>query len=272
MRQFSRVARERLTEPWEEIVLYVYDDKRPKVHGRYPEWDGGPIRGTLTLGAGHTDAAGAPKIVKGMRITREEAGEILSNDLAPCVAAVNRLLRVEVTQHQFDALVDTYFNCPSAAVAAIKLINAGQPEKVPAKLLQYTFSKGEHMNGLTRRRTAEIAWFNTADHIEPPPAPNPDIVHSPKAERNPPPKTIGKSKTAAAGASIFSLSLAEAATALNDLLEPIREAKGSLDELGLGDGLAIALHDPKFLLCIAAAGLCAFIIWDRRSKLMSEHV
>jgi hypothetical protein len=88
-----------------------------------------------------------------------------------------------VTQHQFDALADAYFNCPAPAVAAIKLINAGQADKVPAKPLQYICSKGEPMQGHVNRRNAEIAWFNTADHIEPPAAPDPEIVHSPKAPR-----------------------------------------------------------------------------------------
>src|ERR1700749_5118701 len=147
-RQFSDAARSRLLEPWEEYVGYVYDDKRPKVHGHYPEWDGGPVRGTLTFGFGHTDAAGGPKITQGFRCTRAEADERLSLDLAPCVAAVNRLLHVQVTQHQFDALVDTYFNCPSASIAAIKLINAGRINDVPGKLLQYVCSKGERMQGL----------------------------------------------------------------------------------------------------------------------------
>ncbi|VIO73908.1 lysozyme [Bradyrhizobium ivorense] len=270
-RQFSDAARDRVTEPWEEFVGYVYDDKLPKRHGRYVEWDGGAVRGTLTIGFGHTDAAGGPKIVQGQRITREEAGELLTRDIAPCVAAVNRLLRVEVTQHQFDAVVDTYFNCPAAAVAAIKLINAGQADKVPAKLLQYTYSKGEHMEGLTRRRNAEIAWFTTPDHAEPPPSPNPEVVHSPKAERNPPPKPLHESKQAAAGGSVLAFGLGEAAKALNELLEPLKEAKGSLDELGLVDVIGAAAHDPKVMLCVALAALGAFIIWDRRNKLVNDH-
>jgi hypothetical protein len=75
-RQFSDAARNRLLEPWEEFVPHVYDDRRPKrcVNGelQYPEYDGGEVLGTLTIGFGHTDAAGAPKIVQGMRITRAE--------------------------------------------------------------------------------------------------------------------------------------------------------------------------------------------------------
>lgn len=272
MYQFSAAARDRLTEPWEEFVAYVYDDKQPKIHGRYPEWNGGAVRGTLTIGWGHTDAAGAPKITKGMKITQAEGDEILDRDLAPCVAAVNRLLRAKVTQHQFDALVDTYYNCPSAAVAAIRLINAGRSDDVPAKLLQYVSSKGERMRGLVNRRNAEIAWFNTPEHVGPPPKPDPEIVFSPKGERNKQPKPTVQSKTVVAGGSIFTLGLAEAAKALNELLAPIKEARGSLDELGVFDILGKAAHDPKFMLFAAIVGLAGFVIWDRRHKLITDHV
>jgi GH24 family phage-related lysozyme (muramidase) len=272
MRSFSAAARQRLTEPWEEFVPYVYDDKVPKVHGRYPEWDGGPVRGTLTIGTGHTSAAGLPAIVQGMRITKAEGSEILSRDLAPCVNAVNRLLKVEVTQHQFDMLVDTHFNCPVAAVAAIKLYNAGKPEAVPAKLLQYTFSRGEHMNGLTNRRNAEIAWGNTPDEFEAPPAPNPDVVFCPKAERNPPPKRMAQSKQGTAALTLGSGAIAAAAQSANAALEPLKQVKGSLDELGVFDHLALLAHNPTVLACALAVGLCAFIWFDRYNKLVNDHV
>lgn len=271
MREFSDAARDRLLEPWEEFVPYVYDDKRGKEHGRYVEWEGGPVRGTLTLGFGHTDAAGAPKITQGMRITREQANTILDDDLLPCVRAVNRLLHVDVTQHQFDALVDAYFNCPAAAIAAIKLVNAGNTHAVPAKFLQYVYAKGERMQGLVRRRNAEIAWFTTPDDVEAPPAPNPDVVHSPKAERDPAPKPAAQSKTIVAGGSILAASVAEGAQAFSDLLDPIKSAKSSLDDLGVIDLLGLA-HDPRIMLCGLVVALAVFIIWDRRHKLVVDHV
>lgn len=276
MREFSAEARAKLTEPWEERVLYVYDDKRPKMrfggHLLYPEWDGGPVRGTLTIGFGHTDAAGAPKITQGMRITNEQCDQILSDDIEPCVRAVNRLLKVEVTQHQFDMLVDTYFNCPVAAVAAIKLYNSGNGRSVPAKLMQYTFSKDEHMEGLVHRRAAEIAWGNTPDEAEGPAAPDPDAVFSPKAERNPPPKTMASSTSGSAALASATGALAIAANAANQALEPIKQMKGSLDDLGVFDHLDLLVHNPTVVICAAMAGLAAFIWFDRRNKLVNDHV
>jgi GH24 family phage-related lysozyme (muramidase) len=276
MRSLSQAARQRLTEPWEECVLYVYDDKVPKrrIDGRlaYPEWDGGQVKGTLTIGFGHTDAAGLPKITGGLRMTRAEADQILSQDLGACQRAVNRLLKAPVTQHQFDALVDTWLNCPAASIAAIKLINAGRPEAVPAKLLQYTNSRGEHMAGLVHRRTAEIAWFNTSDGVEAPPAPNPEIVFSPKAERNPPPKTMAKSRTGIAAGTVAIGTVAEVAKSANDAPQPIKDLKGSLGELGLFDHLDLLAHNPAALIGAVVIALCVFIYFDRRSKLVNDHV
>lgn len=276
MRSLSAKGRASLTEPWEECVLYVYDDKvaKRRIAGKlaYPEYDGGEIKGTLTIGFGHTDAAGAPKIAQGLRIKRAQADEILSRDLGPCERAINRLLKVEISQHRFDALVDTYFNCPAAAIAATKLINAGNAQGVPAKLLQYTCSRGEHMDGLTHRRTAEIAWFNTPDGIETPPSPNPDVVFSPKAERNPPPKTMASSKTGTAAVTIGAGTIAEAANSANEALGPVIEAKGALEQLGLFDHLSLLAHNPAVLIALAVVALCAFIWWDRRNRLVNDHV
>ncbi|MCK1501511.1 lysozyme [Bradyrhizobium sp. 188] len=274
--KLSQAARNRLTEPWEECVLYVYDDKVPKrrINGRlaYPEWDGGAVHGTLTIGFGHTDAAGGLKIRQGLRLTREQADELLSADIAPCERAVARALKVEVTQHQFDAVVDTYFNCPSGALAAVKLINAGRPEAVPAKLLQYIYSKGERMQGLVNRRNAEIAWFNTPDGAEQPSAPHPDVVFSPKAERNPPPKPMRESKTGAAAVTVGLGTAAEAASQANDALEQARTAKDTLEGLGVWDHLAALASKPMVLVCIGVIVLAAFIWLDRRNKLVNDHV
>ena len=283
MQTMSAACRARLTEPWEDCVLYVYDDKVPRRRdprtGRlaYPEWDGGAVRGTLTIGTGHTDAAGAPKIVQGLRITRDEADAILSRDLEPCERHVNVLLKVPVTQHQFDALCDTYFNCPTAAVAAIRLINAGNIQAVPGKLLQYTYSKGEHMDGLTHRRAAEIAWFNTTDHLEGPAAPHPDVPFCPKGERNPPPKPATQSKAITAGGGVAAGGVITAIEAANQAAAPIEEAKGHILNIG-GDDLvsrfADFAHSPAFGLIVAGVivALGGFLIFDRWMKLRNDHV
>lgn len=273
MRTFSAKGRSTLTEPWEECVLYVYDDKVPKrrINGRmqYPEWDGGPVKGTLTIGFGHTDAAGAPKIHQGMRVTAEEADQILSQDLAPVERVVNRALHVDVTQHQFDMIVDATFNCYSLLKPVAALINAGNIKAVPAKMMQYTCSKGEHMQGLVNRRAAEIQFGNMPDDEETAQA---EQFFAPKAEASLPPKTMAQSKTSAAATTIGFAGFAAVVQAVNDALEPIKAFKGSVDELGLVDMIDVASHSQMFWLGIVVVGLAAFVWWDRRHKLVNDHV
>jgi hypothetical protein len=45
-----------------------------RINGKlqYSEEDGGEVKGTLTIGLGHTYAAGSPKIVQGTRVTRDQ--------------------------------------------------------------------------------------------------------------------------------------------------------------------------------------------------------
>lgn len=66
--------------------------------------------GVLTIGTGHTTAAGPPKVVPGMTITKADNDVILRRDLAPIIKQVNDTVKVPITQNQFDALVSIIFN------------------------------------------------------------------------------------------------------------------------------------------------------------------
>src|SRR5690606_10106222 len=66
--------------------------------------------GVLTIGVGHTSAAGPPVVKPGMKITLEEADAILKRDLARFEESVSRLVKVPLSQPQFDALVSFTFN------------------------------------------------------------------------------------------------------------------------------------------------------------------
>ncbi len=282
--RMGEAALDRLTKPWEEFVGYPYDDKVPKrrnAQGRlaYPVWNGGPRRGTITVGFGHTDAAGpgldfGPKIVPGMTLSEAEACELLLRDMAPCERQVRGWLKVPVTQHEYEGLVDTDFNCPSAALAACRLINAGNMAAVPGKLMQYTYSKGEHMAGLDHRRAAEIAWMRTPDEVEGPSPPHPDAIFSPKGEREPAPRSMISSKTGSAAATIGAGGVLTAIQSANDAAEPIKQAQQNLTDLGLMDRLALLTHAPAFAVIVGVAivALAAFVWWDRHYKMTNDHI
>ena len=81
-----------------------------------------------TVGVGHTSRAGPPKVTKGMKITRAQAEEILSRDLATFEAAVSKAVKVPLNQNEFDALVSLAFNIGAGAFAKstlVKKLNAG---------------------------------------------------------------------------------------------------------------------------------------------------
>ncbi|WP_375463370.1 lysozyme [uncultured Methylobacterium sp.] len=66
--------------------------------------------GVLTIGIGHTAAAGPPRVAPGLRITAAECDAIFARDAATYVAAVRKGLTVPVGQHTFDALVSVCYN------------------------------------------------------------------------------------------------------------------------------------------------------------------
>ena len=72
-------------------------------------------------------AAGPPEVREGMRITAEEAEAILKRDLERFEAAVSAMVKVPLTQAQFDVLVSFAFNCGTAALrrsTLLKRVNA----------------------------------------------------------------------------------------------------------------------------------------------------
>lgn len=164
---------------FESFVPYVYDDLIPPVRGKYREWDGGPVSGTLTIGYGHTNAAKHPlKIKQGLRISEKEATDILDVDLDSCEADVNRMVKFPITQGQFDALVSFDFNCgPGNLKNLIVPLNKGDPGGTRDKFDLYIRSKGKVLKGLVRRRDGEQEMWD-AEQPETPPQHKP--VQTPK--------------------------------------------------------------------------------------------
>jgi lysozyme len=131
-------------EAFEGKFLHTYDDGT----------------GVLTIGYGHTSAAGPPKVYRGQAITDAECDAILATDLAAVEKNVERCIKVPMTQQQFDALVSFDFNTGSLAKSSIDdKINAANPTAAMATLLQYDHAGGRQMAGLTRRRQAEKLMF-----------------------------------------------------------------------------------------------------------------
>jgi lysozyme len=120
-------------------------------------------------GRAYLDAAGIATIGYGHRILASEsfpngiaeaqAEEILSTDVRSAEQAVQRLVRVALTQGQFDALVDFCFNLGAGKLAAstlLKDLNAGQYGAASEQLLRWDHIGSQESEGLKARREAEF--------------------------------------------------------------------------------------------------------------------
>lgn len=148
-------------EGFEGLILQAYDDANDHIVA-----EGHTAAGTLTIGYGHTDAAGPPRVYVGQRITQNEADTFLANDLASVEAEVNHLVKVPLNQDQFDALVSFQFNTGHLGQSSIlTLLNSGDYHTAADHLLAYNHANGQVMSGLTRRREAERKMFLTAPPV-----------------------------------------------------------------------------------------------------------
>lgn len=116
-------------------------------------------RGILTIGIGHTSAAGPPKVTEGMTITEAKAWEIFRADNRRFRSECLELVKVPVHQHEFDALASFIFNLGTTQFSgstALKRLNAKDYAAVPEAMLMW--NKPPEI--LSRRR-AEAEQFRT---------------------------------------------------------------------------------------------------------------
>jgi GH24 family phage-related lysozyme (muramidase) len=115
-----------------------------------------------TIGYGHTSAAGPPSVYPGLKITVQEAEEILKRDLAVFEQAVASAVKTDLTENQFSALVSFTFNVGAGAFrdsTLLRKLNAGDSAGAANEFLRWVYAGGKVMAGLQRRRKAERALF-----------------------------------------------------------------------------------------------------------------
>lgn len=116
--------------------------------------------GILTIGVGHT----GPDVLPGMTITREQAMELLRSDVYEAEHSVNSLVKVELTQDQFDALISFVFNVGGTAFSKstlLKKLNKGDYQGAALEFSRWNKAGGRELLGLTKRRIAEARLFNS---------------------------------------------------------------------------------------------------------------
>lgn len=146
-----------LIEAYEGTILVAYDDANDRV---VPV--GGHARGTLTIGTGHTSAAGPPHVYVGMTITKEQADAILSADLASVEQNVLHHVVEPMNQNQFDAFVSFDYNLGALDRSnVLAYFNAGHIQHAADAMLQWDHARGVELSGLNKRRHAERSLFMT---------------------------------------------------------------------------------------------------------------
>jgi lysozyme len=124
----------------------------------------------------YLDVAGFPTIGYGHRllhsdsfpngIDEPQAANLLACDVRDAEQAVQRLVKVPLTQGQFDALVDFCFNLGAGRLASstlLKCLNAGKYDDAADQLLRWDHAGGEEYPALKARREAEAElWRNGA--------------------------------------------------------------------------------------------------------------
>lgn len=126
--------------------------------------------GVLTIGYGHTSAAGAPKVTPGMTISDKEANAIFDRDIERFAAKVEDLIKVELTDNQFGACVSLAFNIGVGGFAkssVLRFINKRQFDNAADAfaLWNKVDKNGRKVvePGLVKRRAAEAALFQEDD-------------------------------------------------------------------------------------------------------------
>lgn len=95
-------------------------------------------------------------------ITQAKADADLKANIQTAADAVNKLVKVPLTQGQFDALVDFVFNLGADAFARstlLKLVNAGRMDAAAGEFARWIYDNGTPLPGLMRRRAAEANLF-----------------------------------------------------------------------------------------------------------------
>lgn len=118
--------------------------------------------GVWTIGYGWTHPVDGKPVGLGMAISQETAERLLKNGLVSYEMDVTKVVRVPLTQAQFDALVSFAYNLGSRSLSSSTLmrkLNAGDYAGAAEEFLRWDKAGGKVLPGLTRRRAAERALF-----------------------------------------------------------------------------------------------------------------
>ena len=110
-----------------------------------------------TIGYGHTK-----DVRRDMCISKEQAEELLKEDLKYFENAVKQLSKVELTQGQFDAMVSFSFNVGVNALrksTLLRLVNQNKFTAASSEFSRWVYANKKRLPGLVKRRAEEKQLF-----------------------------------------------------------------------------------------------------------------
>ncbi|MGD1827322.1 Lysozyme [Chromobacterium violaceum] len=120
--------------------------------------------GVWTIGYGHT----GPDVKAGQTITQQQADQLLAADLEKFETGVGQLVAVPLNANQFAALVSFSYNLGLGNLRSstlLRLLNQGDYAGAAAQFPRWNRAGGQVVAGLTRRRLAEQALFNSPEGV-----------------------------------------------------------------------------------------------------------
>jgi lysozyme len=113
--------------------------------------------GVWTIGWGHTKG-----VKPGMKITEEQAEELLEEDMQEAIRVVERL-NVDLSDNQYNALVSFVFNIGGSAFATStirrKILANPNDKKIKDEFMRWVYSDGKMLKGLENRRKKEAELY-----------------------------------------------------------------------------------------------------------------
>ena len=121
--------------------------------------------GVWTIGYGHTSAAGGMPVYKGLVITNERAEQLLKEDLERMTyPVIQRLVKVPLSQGQFDALASLVYNLGEGQVSRstlLRLLNDKDYRGASSEFDRWVYVNKTKLDGLVRRRKDERELFDS---------------------------------------------------------------------------------------------------------------
>lgn len=193
-----------------------------------------------TIGWGHTRGVEMRDV-----ISRGMAEEYFREDIAGAESAVNRLVKVRLTQNQFDALVSFVHNLGETNFASstlLRRLNESKYDETAAQFGRWIYQKKVVLKGLVRRRASEADLFLSSGDPRPPPSTPTERVDETSAK--------------------------PATEVLKSLHTSVETVAGSVTAIGAAIGLAneqlsVLPEVVKLMLLVGLLGAGAVMVYNR---------